>query len=615
MIGPFNEEKIKQSNSGNVYGEDLDKPIDFKYYLFLLKKHLFILLTFFIITVTLATLFVSKSPDTYTATAQIVVERPTIEKRSDQDTAAQASAWNFSDVYYDTQVQIMLGQAVMLDTVEALNLTSYFNMDDEIAVAQKIRGMLKVARVAETRLFNLSATNQDPNFAADLVNAVTKAYIKKNFENRLFYSKEILTWLPKEDGNEDELITVEVPFGGTKQVSRKELMESLPYFQSDAVLRELKRKKNEVETNLEVELKRYRDKYPTVIKLRSNLKFIEEQIKSEKKRIIDSLRNQAEGMHQLFHARILQPANVPKSPNKSNRSLTVLMIVMIELIGSCLLVFLLDFFDDTIRSVEDMERKEIVLPFLGPISLIKGNKYSNAQKSLSSFHDKKSDIAESFRYLRVAINFSATPELLKNLMVASCLPSEGKSFVSHNLAISLAIDGNKTLLVDCDLRKPVVHNIFQLDNAVGMSNYLTSNLEFNDVLKESFVENLTVVTSGPISPNPGEILGSQRMKDFIKEAHKHYDRVIFDCPPLTGIGDTYVLGSMIGHIILVIASGKTPADLIKRTQSQLDKAGVKVLGTVLNMVDMEKERYGGYYRYYYHTYNKYYSNADKPAEA
>ena len=168
------------------------------------------------------------------------------------------------------------------------------------------------------------------------------------------------------------------------------------------------------------------------------------------------------------------------------------------------------------------------------------------------------------------------------------------------------MDGNRTLLVDCDLRRPMVHQIFKADNSTGLSNYLTSDIEIESVVKESFVENLSLVTSGPISPNPGEILGSARMKKFIEEAKKKYDRVIIDSPPLTGIGDTYIIGSLLGQVIMVIAAGKTPADLIKHTQKQLEKTGVKILGAVISMIDMEKERYGGYSKHYYHTYSRYY---------
>jgi capsular exopolysaccharide synthesis family protein len=145
-----------------------------------------------------------------------------------------------------------------------------------------------------------------------------------------------------------------------------------------------------------------------------------------------------------------------------------------------------------------------------------------------------------------------------------------------------------------------------MENSLGLSNYLTSNIEMDTVIKESFVENLHIITSGPVSPNPGEILGSDKMRKFLEEMRKRYDRVILDCPPLTGIGDSYVIASLLGQCILVIAAGKTPVDLIRHTQKQIEKSSSKILGIVLSMVDMDKERHGGYSKHYYHTYNRYY---------
>jgi protein-tyrosine kinase len=261
--------------------------------------------------------------------------------------------------------------------------------------------------------------------------------------------------------------------------------------------------------------------------------------------------------------------------------------------------------------VEDLERKGVAMPFLGHIPLIKRKKWEAQDQSAAATHQDVPELGEAFRYIRVAINFSGSPESIKILTFSSCLPHEGKSFVSHNIAISLALDGNRTLLVDADLRRPVVHKRFSADNSVGLSNYLTSNLEFDSVLKESHVENLTLVVAGPVSPNPTEILGSARMKQFLDEARKKFDRIIIDCPPLTGIGDSYVVGSLLGQIVMIIAAGQTPADLIKQNQKQLDKASVKVIGMILNMVDMEKERYGGYYQHYHQTYTRYYRSDPK----
>jgi len=290
----------------------------------------------------------------------------------------------------------------------------------------------------------------------------------------------------------------------------------------------------------------------------------------------------------------------------------VLLGACIQLFMTLVIIFLIDYFDDTLHSLEDFERKGIALPFLGPIPILRDKKLAQDQIPLISEHEDKTVLVEAFRYLRVAINFSAPPESLKILPVTSCIAGEGKSFVSQNIAVSLAQDGNKTLLIDADLRRPVIHRNFRLENTTGLSGYLTGNLDLDAILKESFVENLSIISSGHVSPNPAEILGSERMKCLIKEAREKFDRVIIDSPPLTGIGDGFVLGNLIGHVILIVSAGKTPADLIRHTQKQLDKTGVKVTGAILNRVDVEKERYGGYFtKHYYHTYARYYRQQEK----
>jgi capsular exopolysaccharide synthesis family protein len=398
--------------------------------------------------------------------------------------------------------------------------------------------------------------------------------------------------------------------GGVRQLTREELIESLPSIKSDATIRELREKRSELESELELNLKRYREKHPIIIKNRANLKFIEDSIQQEKTRIIESLKSQAEGEHQIASARIIQEAPVPERSIPRNKIRIILIAALAEIILCIILIALFDHFDDTIHSFDDFERKGLVLPFLGPIPLIKGAKGDPSRKALAGYYDKASGIAESFRYLRVAVNFSSTPEALRNLVITSCLPHEGKSFCAHNIAVSLAQDGNRTLIIDGDMRRPTLDRVFKLDNSTGLSNYLTSNLEHTSIMKETFIENLIAITSGPMSPNPGEILASDRMKGLIEKVRGEFDRIIIDCPPLVGIGDGLVVGSMVGHLILVIAAGKTPADLIRHTQAMIDRAKIKLIGIVLNMVDMEKERHRGYAKHYYHTYNRYYQVAE-----
>ncbi|HTL46904.1 MAG TPA: polysaccharide biosynthesis tyrosine autokinase [Verrucomicrobiae bacterium] len=591
------------------YPDDLEKPFDYKYYFYLFKKYFYIVITFFLITVTLTTIYVAKIPDKYLAAAQIIIERPP-NPAMDESVDKDMSAESWSEDYYKTQLEILTGPTVLRQVINDLKLTHYFENDDEDAIVAKIRGMLTVSRIKQSRLFNIQVITAEARLSANVANAVARAYIRKNFEDSLYYSKELLAWLPQQGGADSDVISIEDPFGNVRQLNREELIESLPTIQTDPTIRGLKERKSALESELKLLLKQYREKHPKIIKARSTLKFLEESIDAEKKRIIEGLKARAQGTLQTSHGRVIEEASPPVAPIGPDRVKMILIVAVGELFLSFLLIFLLDYFDDTIHALEDLERKGVMLPFLGPVPLLKGKQLLYDEKSIVVYHEKHAEITESFRYLRVAINFSAPPESLKNLVLTSCLPHEGKSFVNHNIAASLALDGNKTLLVDADLRRPVVHRSFRLDNATGLSNYLTSSVSFESVTKQSFVENLTIIPSGPISPNPSEILGSERMKQFLEEARKRFDRIIIDCPPLTGIGDTYVIGNLIGHVILVVAAGKTPSDLIKKTMPQLDKSGIKIIGVVLNQVDMDKERLGGYSKHYYHTYTRYYRRSD-----
>lgn len=597
------------SRSAGVYGgygiEDLDKPFDYKYYLFLLKKNFYIILTFFVIAVTLSSIYAAKIPDQFAAASQVIIERPpnpTVDESPHSDMSAQS----WSEDYYKTQLEIMTGPTVLRQVVSDLKLTNYFESEDEDHIVDKVRGMLTVAQIKQSRLFNIRVTADDPKLAANIANAVAKSYIRKNFEDSLYYSKELLAWLPQKGAENSDVVTIEDPFGNVRQITREELIESLPTIQTDPTIRSLKERKNALESELKLLLKQYREKHPKIVKARSTLKFLDESVEAEKKRIVDGLKSRMQGTMQTSHGRVIEEASPPDAPIGPNRLKIIGIVALGELFISLLILFLLDYFDDTIHSMEDLERKGVVLPFLGPVALVKDKKPNYDDQTLVVYHDRNSEITESFRYLRVAINFSAPPETLKNLILTSCLPHEGKSFINHNIAASLALDGNKTLLVDCDLRRPVVHKQFKIDNSTGLSNFLTSSVDIESILKPSYVENLTIVPSGPVSPNPAEILGSERMKFFLEEARKRFDRIIIDSPPLTGLGDTFVVGNLVGHVILVVAAAKTPSDLIKRIQAQLDKSGIKIIGVILNQVDMEKERLGGYSKHYYHTYTRYY---------
>lgn len=226
-------------------------------------------------------------------------------------------------------------------------------------------------------------------------------------------------------------------------------------------------------------------------------------------------------------------------------------------------------------------------------------------EELIVYNDPKSPISEAFRTIRTNIQFSNIDKGIKSLVLTSSGPSEGKSTVISNLAITMAQAGKKVLLIDSDLRKPRIHKIFALNSYKGLTNVIFYDLDYKEVIKFTPVDGLDILTSGPIPPNPAEILGSEKMKKFLKNVEEDYDLVLIDTPPIGVVTDAAVLASRCDGVILVCAVGQAIIDAVKNAKNALEKVNANILGVVLNKVPMGKR---GYYKYYY--YQSYYEDED-----
>lgn len=183
-------------------------------------------------------------------------------------------------------------------------------------------------------------------------------------------------------------------------------------------------------------------------------------------------------------------------------------------------------------------------------------------------------------------------------MITSAGPREGKSTTVANLAVSMAQAGKSVLVVDADLRNPTQHKLFGLDNRQGLSVALLQDQDYQTYIRETVVPGVMVLTGGPIPPNPAELVGSKRMKRLIEEASEQYDMVIIDTPPIVAVTDAAILAQEVDGVILVLAAGEVNKDFAQKAKELLDKVGAKILGAVLNKVDMKTSEY--YYYYYYH---------------
>lgn len=339
------------------------------------------------------------------------------------------------------------------------------------------------------------------------------------------------------------------------------------------------------------------------------------------KRDVDTNRQLYEGLLQKLkeasvsaglkssNIRVVDVARVPLAPAYPDKRRNIMLALAMGLVGGVVLAFLLEAVDNTVRTPEQAQSLS-ALPALGiipatPNLLIR----SRAQKALVAkggreavelvtYRRPKSDISESYRALRTAILLSASGSPPKVMLITSALPQEGKTTTSINTAVVLAQKGARVLLVDADLRRPSIHKVFNIKPKVGLSTLLTGSSKVeNTITHVPQVPNLFLLPAGPPPPHPAELLGSPLMKQFIEQWREQYDHVIFDTPPALSVTDSILLSVEMDSVVLVIRSGNTTKAALRRTRELLTQVNARVLGVVVNAVDVNSP---DYYHYYYY---------------
>jgi capsular exopolysaccharide synthesis family protein len=222
-------------------------------------------------------------------------------------------------------------------------------------------------------------------------------------------------------------------------------------------------------------------------------------------------------------------------------------------------------------------------------------KTTDPSKKLIANLDPKSPISEQYRTIRTNIQYSSVDKEIKTLMVTSSGPAEGKSTTVANLAVVFAQLGKKVLLVDADLRKPTVHRTFGVNNLFGFTTVLTKQATLGSTVLETDEKDLYILTSGPVPPNPAELISSKSMEQFIEEAKEQFDYVLFDTPPLLAVADPQILANKVDGSIFVVFSGKTDIDQAKKAKELLENAQSKLVGVVLNHKEVKNNEYYYYY--------------------
>lgn len=296
---------------------------------------------------------------------------------------------------------------------------------------------------------------------------------------------------------------------------------------------------------------------------------------------------------------ILNPAVIPDEPSKPNRFFILLVGFILGPIIGFALILIKDHFDDTVKTPEDIEKEEI--KFLTWIPHYKSNKKGNDYNpGFIVLDEQDSPISESFRTIKTRIQQSwLDTDLTKILLVTSPAESEGKSFVSSNMAGSYAQSNKRTLLIDCDLRRPTIHIKMGVEKKPGLADYLTRKVKLEDIIRKTKTNNLSFITSGTIPPNPAEILESKAFINFLQEVRDFFDIIILDSPPIIAVVDSEILAKLVDGTILVLSADKTESRLMNDAVELLKRNKVNFLGSVLNNF-RNKSGYGYYYKYNYH---------------
>jgi succinoglycan biosynthesis transport protein ExoP len=295
---------------------------------------------------------------------------------------------------------------------------------------------------------------------------------------------------------------------------------------------------------------------------------------------------------------VVDPATPPLAPSSPRVLLNTLLAALVGLLLALGIAFTMEYLDDTVKSPEDVE-SATGLATLGTVLKMKGEKGRSEIYRLATLLYPRGPAAEAYRTLRTNLEFASVDEPVKTLLVTSSIPSEGKTTTSGNLAVAFAQAGRTVILVDADLRKPGIHRLFDLPNVSGLTSLLRSDdVSVDDVAQATEEERLRIVATGPLPPNPAELLGSHRMQTILERLTAAADLVVVDSPPLQAVADAAILASITDGTLLVIDAGRTRRVAAGRGREALAKSGARVLGAALNRLSQRARSDYVYYDYY-----------------
>jgi polysaccharide biosynthesis transport protein len=709
-------------------------------YVRVLYKRRWVAIPAFLIVFTIGAVNSFRTTPIYEAHTQVLIEKDTPKVGTLSTMFQESDGW-YNDDFYQTQYRMLQSRSLARETATAMHLDkrpahmvapvasisvtgaisdgigwakslimgappaaprpAVADSDPMAPYVNDVLGALTVTPVRNSRLVEIRFTSTDPQLAADMANAHSKAYIQQNTEMRFGASKDATDWLndrladqrKKVEESEAALqrykeqhdavavedrqnivvqrladlngaatkakmarIEKESEYNQIKMVQGTPAIESVPAVMSNEYVQKLKSQIGDLQRQEAQLAEKYGDRHPEMVKMRMAVQTGQAKLDSEINKVVESVKaeyqaalaqenslmgalntqksealglnrkgieysvlsREAESNRQVYEAllqrtketgisgelktsniRVVDAAEVPASPILPQRQHDLILAAIAGSVLALGLVFLFEYLDNRIKSPQEL-RQHLGLAFLGMVPAIDSSGPTLLHNAVPPA------FAEAIRSVRTNVLFSSADEGVRTIVVTSAGPGEGKSLFSSNLSVSLAQAGQRVLHIDADMRRPRVHEIFEVSQEPGLSNLLVGDCKPSEAVRMTQVQNLCILPAGMIPPNPAELLGSKRCTEYFATLSEHFDWVIIDSPPVMAVSDASILANAATGVVFVVGADQTTRQTAKAAVNQLHSVNAHLIGAVLNRADVERNPY--YYSTYYRKeYSRYYA--------
>ncbi|OGW85226.1 MAG: hypothetical protein A3A81_02235 [Omnitrophica bacterium RIFCSPLOWO2_01_FULL_45_10b] len=534
------------------------------------RRHVVFITTILFLLISTVIFFIL--PDVYTAEVQILVQKPGRQDMVYQQTVTP----NFTgeEDYYGTQIAILKGKKIT-DKIES-----------EFGLKEKSYKVI-ASRIRASRIISLRIDYKEPALAAKIVNRMAEYYSQDKKEEDLFFAQQLLQWIPESS------VTIENGKGVKSSAQEDEAVDFLANVGKDPVIQNLKSQKTETEAKLKELSQRYKAKHPEIKGLQGKLDYLNSQIDKQRRLAIVNLKSNLSGELHITNVRVLSPAVPPEKPSGPPRLIGILLSTLAGLIIGTYLAMFFEYSNQKIRNGEDLNGT-INIPFMGFIPLAKevknrfkeGGIFGNKNGSLTDVLKTNLKLADAVANVRTNVLISIPYEKSKRIMLTSAGHDEGKTVVSALLALSLANLGRKIVLIDMDLRHPALHKLFGVSNEKGLTDYLIGQASESEMIKSIPGSTLKLINGGTPTPNPAELLSSDRLKEFLDRLSAEYDRMIADVPAADlSIPDALIIAKYMQTSILVGRAGVVKKKPLKSVKEKFELMGRPFIGAVINGVN------------------------------